>query len=73
MPASAASPTAVPLTAEEAEAIATAAALHHLRAASAGGPGEPERLSGWARQALLSGVDRGPHRITAWGDPNHWG
>lgn len=62
-----------PLTAAEAEAIATAAALHHLRAASAGGPAAPQRPSNWVRHNLLAGVDRGPHHVTPWGDPQHWG
>lgn len=64
--ASAATP---PLSAEEAEAIATAVALHHLRAAQAAatsGPSE-DRFSPWAREALLTSVDKELHRVTAWG------
>lgn len=61
-----------PLSAEEAQAIATVAALHHLRAASAGGPAAPEPVVGWSREALLAGVDRSPQRPTNWGDPTPW-
>ena len=58
-----------PLSADEAEAIATAVALHHLRAsqaASVSGPTE-DRFSPWAREALLTSVDKELHRVTAWG------
>lgn len=58
-----------PLTAAEAEAIATAVALHHVRAASAGGAGGPhaDEIGNWAREALLTSVDKELHRMTAWG------
>jgi hypothetical protein len=57
------------LTAAEAEAIATAAALHHLHAAQAGGVEgvHPDPISPWAREALLTSVDKNLHRMTAWG------
>jgi hypothetical protein len=58
-----------PLSAEEAEAVATAVALHHLRASQAAanaGPG-PDRFSNWARESLLANMDKSPHRMTAWG------
>lgn len=64
-----------PLTAEEAEAIATAAALHHLRASQAGassGGSHEDRFSNWARESLLSSMDKSPHRMTAWG-VRSWG
>jgi hypothetical protein len=64
----------LPLSAEEAEAIATAVALHHLHAsaaAAASGP-QDDRFSPWAREALLSSVDKNLHRTTAWGNRN-WG
>lgn len=59
----------VQLTAAEAEAVATAAVLHHLRAASAGGAAgpKPDEMSNWAREALLTSVDKNLHRMTAWG------
>ncbi len=58
-----------PLSAEEAEAIATTIALHHHRAAQAAansGP-VPDNFSPWAREALLTSVDKELHRVTAWG------
>lgn len=58
-----------PLTAAEAEAVATAAVLHHLRAASAAGSSgpHPDEMGNWAREALLTSVDKNLHRMTAWG------
>lgn len=67
--------TETPLTAAEAEAIATAAVLHHLRAASAAGGSrgpQPDEISPWAREALLTSVDKNLHRMTAWG-VRSWG
>ncbi len=63
------SPDAPKLTAAEAEAIATAVALHHLRASQAGGGAGPQvdPLSNWAREALYTSVDKNLHRFTAWG------
>ncbi len=63
------SPDAPKLTAAEAEAIATAVALHHLRASQSGGTGGPhaDPLSNWAREALYTSVDKNHHRFTAWG------
>lgn len=63
-----------PLTAAEAEAIATAAALHHLRAASAAGNSgpQPDPFGAWAREALYTSVDKNLHRMTAWGHRT-WG
>ena len=62
-----------PLTAAEAEAIATAVALHHHRAAQAaatsGGP-QPDPFSNWAREALLQSVNGHSPRQTAWGLPS---
>lgn len=57
------------LSAAEAEAIATAVALHHLRASQSGGAGGPhaDPLSNWAREALYTSVDKNLHRFTAWG------
>lgn len=63
-----------PLSAAEAEAIATSVALHHLRASQAAansGP-VPDRFSPWAREALLTSVDKNLHRVTAWG-VRSWG
>jgi hypothetical protein len=62
------------LSAAEAEAIATAAALHHLHAAHAGGAGGPhtDPISSWAREGLLTSVDKNLHRMTAWG-VRSWG
>lgn len=62
------------LTAAEAEAIATAVALHHLRASQAGGGGGPhdDPFSNWAREALYTSVDKNLHRFTAWGHRS-WG
>lgn len=62
-----------PLTAAEAEAAALAAALHHLRLASTQPAQAQQRVTGWAREALLDGVDRGPRRPISWGDPHPWG
>ena len=62
------------ITAAEAEAIATAVALHHLHASQAGG-GEgvhADPISPWAREALLTSVDKNLHRMTAWG-VRSWG
>lgn len=58
-----------PLTAAEAEAIATAIALHHLRASSAGGPSgpAPDAWTGWARAGMLSNLEREPHPTAVWG------
>lgn len=63
-----------PLTAAEAEAIATAIALHHLRAASAGSVGGPveDPFGNWAREALYTSVDKNLHRMNAWGHRT-WG
>lgn len=64
--------TSEPLTAAEAEAIATAVALHHHRAAQAAansGPGE-DPISNWAREALLQSVNGHSPRMTAWGLPS---
>lgn len=57
------------LTAAEAEAIATAVALHHLRASQSGGAGGPhtDPLNNWARESLYSSVDKNLHRFTGWG------
>lgn len=62
------------LSAAEAEAIATAVALHHLRASQAGGAGGPlaDPFSPWAREALYTSVDKNLHRMTAWGHRT-WG
>jgi hypothetical protein len=62
------------LTAAEAEAIATAVALHHLHAAQSAGAGGPhaDPLGNWAREALYTSIDKNPHRFTAWGLRN-WG
>ncbi|MDQ8045301.1 MAG: hypothetical protein AAGC46_09410 [Solirubrobacteraceae bacterium] len=72
-PVSASTP---PLSAEEAEAIATAVALHHLRASQAGAAGgsgnHEDRFSNWARESLLTSMDKQPHRMTAWG-VRSWG
>ena len=66
--------TDAPLTAAEAEAIATAVALHHLRASQAGGGEGPhaDPFSNWAREGLLTSVDKNLHRMTAWG-VRSWG
>lgn len=58
-----------PLTGTEVEAVATAAVLHHLRAASAAGASgpQPDEMGNWAREALLTSVDKNLHRMTAWG------
>ncbi|MDO9352690.1 MAG: hypothetical protein Q7T55_03285 [Solirubrobacteraceae bacterium] len=63
-----------PLTAAEAEAVATAVVLHHLRAAQGAGGSGPtvDRISPWAREALLTSVDKELHRVTAWGTRT-WG
>ncbi len=64
-----------PLTAAEAEAIATAVALHHLRASQAGssvGGPHSDPFGNWAREALYTSVDKSLHRLTAWGHRT-WG
>ncbi|MEH3055048.1 MAG: hypothetical protein PGN13_13795 [Patulibacter minatonensis] len=62
------------LTAAEAEAIATAVALHHLHAAQSAGVGGPvaDPFTPWAREALYTSVDKNLHRMTAWGHRT-WG
>lgn len=69
-------PAATPsLTAAEAEAIATAAALHHLRASHAGAAparSHEDLFSNWARESLLTSMDKSTHRMTSWGFRN-WG
>ncbi|MBO9532524.1 MAG: hypothetical protein J7513_06085 [Solirubrobacteraceae bacterium] len=66
--------TDAPLTAAEAEAIATAIALHHHRASQAGGAGGPvaDQFGNWAREALYTSTDKSLHRLTAWGHRT-WG
>jgi hypothetical protein len=59
-----------PLSAEEAEAIATAVALHHLRASQAGtatARTHEDLFSNWARESLLTNMDKSHHRMTSWG------
>ncbi|MFT4034209.1 MAG: hypothetical protein QM679_01380 [Patulibacter sp.] len=67
-------PDAPHLTADEAQAVATAVALHHLRAsqASSGNAAQPDPFSNWAREALYTSVDKNLHRFTAWGHRS-WG
>ncbi len=64
--------TSEPLTAAEAEAIATAVALHHHRAAQAAATSGPREdpFSNWAREALLQSVNGHSPRQTAWGLPS---
>jgi hypothetical protein len=63
------------LTAAEAEAVATSVVLHHLRAAQAAASSSAQsedKFSPWAREALLTSVDKELHRVTAWG-VRSWG
>jgi hypothetical protein len=63
------------LTAAEAEAIATAVALHHLHAAQGAGASSgpvADPFTPWAREALYTSVDKNLHRMTAWGHRS-WG